>query len=141
MEQQVVERWVDVRRRALQDGGDGALAEAGAVAFVVPEGLGVKAVEAQPGGQEEDEDGGEQESGGTFSPPCPPAPLLPCGWRQGVLKATHSPSRGARARSRTRNSTAAPNRKSAGRALIQVYCQSGMGAGEPPAVAYSATAS
>ena len=57
MEQQVVERWVDVRRRALQDGGDGAFAEAGAVALVVPEGLGVEAVEAQAGGQEEEEDG------------------------------------------------------------------------------------
>jgi hypothetical protein len=59
VEQQVVERRVDIGRRAFEDGGDGPLAEAGAVAFVVPEGLGVEVVEAQAGGEEE-EDGGEQ---------------------------------------------------------------------------------
>ena len=60
---------------------------------------------------------------------------------QRAMTVAHSCVFGASKRNRAMKSTAAPNRNSAGRALIQVYCQPGIGAGDVPAVAYSATAS
>ncbi len=96
---------MNVTGRAFHDGGDGALAEPGAVALVVPEGLRPQQMEAQKGRQQQHEHGRRQKS---------PVSL-------------HLAFGGTRARKRLKNRTAAANRNNPGRARIQVYFQAGMG--------------
>ena len=110
---QVVERRVDIARRALQNSRDRTLAEAGTVALVVPEGLRLQQVEAGEGGQQQHKHGRGQQSSGV----------------------AHRSSRGARARNRLKNNTAAPTVNRPGRARIQSYFQPGMGDRSGTAVA------